>query len=54
MVALGAVITLGIVGVSNGERKFGEHEKGATADEKGATADEKGATEHTTETTAAK
>ena len=54
VVALGAVITLGIVGVSNGERKFGEHEKGATAPEKGATAPENGATAHTTETTAAK
>ena len=41
VVALGAVLTLGIVGLTKGERKFGEHEKGA-------------AVEHTTETTAAK
>ena len=41
VVTLGAVITLGIVGTSKGEREFGEHEKGA-------------ASEHTTETTAAK
>ena len=39
-VALGALVTLGIVGASKGERKFGEHESGAA--------------KTTTETTAAK
>ena len=41
VVALGAIVTLGIIGIANGEREFGEHET------------EPGA-EHTTETTAAK